>query len=133
MSDTNVRLVLSDITMAAIQAEATRAHLKHIREAIAAAEQQQQPAPLPHGIALAALECIRQAYEPGTMAHDTAHKALDDTETAREPRPAPELAAAMAESRRYREALEQVAGHHDSRVGVVRVIAKIAKRALEAK
>jgi hypothetical protein len=39
--------------------------------------------PLPHGIALAALECIRQAYEPGTMAHDTAHKAIDDTAAAR--------------------------------------------------
>lgn len=42
------------------------------------------PVPLPNGIALAALECIRQAYEPGTMAHDTAHKAIDDTEAARQ-------------------------------------------------
>jgi hypothetical protein len=39
--------------------------------------------PLPRGIALAALECIRQAYETGTMAHDTAHKAIDDAAAAR--------------------------------------------------
>ena len=39
--------------------------------------------PLPGGIALAALECIRQAYETGTMAHDTAHKAIDDAAAAR--------------------------------------------------
>ena len=46
--------------------------------------------PLPTGIALAALECIGQAYDTGTMAHDTAHKALDDYfAAAREPQPAP--------------------------------------------
>jgi hypothetical protein len=39
--------------------------------------------PLPGGIALAALECIRQAYEPGTTAHDTARKAIGDTQAAR--------------------------------------------------
>ena len=43
-----------------------------------------RPVPLPDGIALAALECIRQAHEPGTMAHDTACKAIDDTEAARQ-------------------------------------------------
>jgi hypothetical protein len=50
-----------------------------------------------------------------------------------EPKPAPELAAAMGESRRYREALEQIEKHADHTSGVVRIIAKIAKRALEAK
>ena len=69
-----------------------------------------------------------EAYNLATAALTAAHQVRAAAE-----QPAPELAAAMAESRRYREALEQVAGHHDSRVGVVRVIAKIAKRALEAK
>ena len=56
--------------------------------------------PLAGGVAVAALECIRQAYEPGTIAHDTAHKAVDDchaalranaatTAAAREPERAP--------------------------------------------
>lgn len=43
---------------------------------------QTTPVPLPHGIALAALESIRQAYEPGTMAHDTALRAIEDTAAA---------------------------------------------------
>lgn len=41
-----------------------------------------------------------------------------------------ELAAAMAESRRYREALEQVARRADDPIAQVRVIAGIARRAL---
>lgn len=39
MSDTNIRLVLSDITLAAIQAEATRAHLKHGQDSMLGPEQ----------------------------------------------------------------------------------------------
>jgi hypothetical protein len=68
---------------------------------------------------------------------------------AMKPQPAPELAAdlsdamretasrelaeAMAESRRFRDALQQVAKHHEHDSAAVRVIAKIAKRALEGK
>jgi hypothetical protein len=42
-----------------------------------------QPVPLPAGVALAALECIRQEYGTGTMAHDTALRAIEDTAAAR--------------------------------------------------
>lgn len=44
-----------------------------------------------------------------------------------------ELAAAMAESRRYRDALAEVASHDNDPITQVRIIARAAKRALEGK
>jgi len=64
---------------------------------------------------------------------------------AAEPQPAPELAeamretaskelaAAMAEARGYRQALQQVAEHHEDAIAQVRIVAGIARRALEGK
>lgn len=50
-----------------------------------------------------------------------------------EPHAAGELAAVLAESRRYRNALGQVARHSDDDIAQVRIVAKIARRALEGK
>jgi hypothetical protein len=92
------------------------------QEAIDAAIAAQQPHAAPGPLALQliiavdALRDIRDAHDAGTMAHDAAHKALDDIGTPGfgESQPAPELAAAMAALARVRQMCERpadVAGH----------------------
>lgn len=66
--------------------------------------------------AIRALADIRDSYDAGTMAHDTAHTALDRLAGLypHDEQPAPELAAAMAESRQLRTALRTLADLWDA-------------------